>query len=123
MKVLIVDDSKAMRMIVRNTLKQAGFSGFNAIEAGNGAEGLAAIEKENPDLVLSDWNMPEMNGIEMLEKLQEEGRSIHFGFVSSESNPSILKRATDANAEFFITKPFTAEKFQTALEPIFASVS
>ena len=67
--------------------------------------------------------MPEMNGIEMLEKLQEAKNRVQFGFVSSESSPEIHKRATDANAKFFITKPFTPEKFESALAPIVAAAA
>ena len=65
MKILIVDDSKAMRMIVARTLNQTDLSGFTKIEASNGVEALEKIEQESPDLVLSDWNMPEMKGIEL----------------------------------------------------------
>ena len=65
MKILIVDDSKAMRMIVVRTLRQCGISGLQLIEAGNGAEALPIIESQTPDLILCDWNMPEMTGIEL----------------------------------------------------------
>ena len=66
MKILIVDDSKVMRSIVKRTLRQAGFGNHDVVEAGNGAEGLEQVSEHTPDLVLCDWNMPEMNGIEML---------------------------------------------------------
>ncbi len=118
MKVLHVDDSKAMRMIVQRTIKQAGFSGLTFVEAVNGVEALEVIEKENPDIVFSDWNMPEMNGIELLRKLREDGNQIRLGFITSESNPETKKEAMDAGATFVITKPFTADSFQRVLEPI-----
>ena len=122
MKILIVDDSKAMRMIVGRTLKQAGFSGFSAVEAENGAEAFDLISQDKPDLVLSDWNMPEMKGIELLEKLNEEGIEIPFGFVTSESSPESRTRASEAGSKFMITKPFTPEKFEAALSPIFEAI-
>ena len=62
MRILIVDDSKAMRMIITRTLKQAGFSGYTTTEASNGLEALEKIEEETPDVVLCDWNMPEGHG-------------------------------------------------------------
>ena len=85
MKILIVDDSKAMRMIVTRTLRQAGFADHDYLEAADGAEGLAVVAAERPDLVLSDWNMPEVSGIEFLQKLRASGYDTRFGFVTSES--------------------------------------
>ncbi len=89
MKILVVDDSKAMRMIVIRTLKQTAFSGFSAIEANNGAEAIQMIAEHKPDLVLSDWNMPEMKGIDLLKNLRAAGNSIRFGFITSESSPEV----------------------------------
>ena len=118
MKILHVDDSKAMRMIVQRTIKKAGFSGLTFVEAENGVEALQVIAKEQPDVVLSDWNMPEMNGIELLRKLREDGNQITLGFITSESNPETQKEAMDAGAAFVITKPFTPDSFQRMLEPV-----
>ena len=120
MKVLLVDDSKAMRMIVQRTLKQAGFNGLEIVEANNGVEALEVIANDRPDVVLSDWNMPEMNGIDLLKKLRAEGDMITLGFITSESNPDARKEATEAGAAFVITKPFTPDSFQRVLEPVLA---
>lgn len=120
MKLLIVDDSKAMRMIIIRTLKAAGFSGLETIEAASGVEALDLLSKETPDLVLSDWNMPEMNGIELLKQLRANGNDIRFGFITSESGAETLILAKEAGAEFVITKPFSPEKFESILSPIFA---
>ena len=84
-KILIVDDSKAMRMIVSRVLRQAGYGNAEFVEASNGAEGLAAARAGGVDLILSDWNMPEMNGIEFLQALRAGGSTARFGFVTSES--------------------------------------
>ena len=86
MKILVVDDSKAMRMIVRRALRQCEVpGGINVVEADSGVTALEQIAAEHPDLVLSDWNMPEMTGIELLEKLRGDGTTTRFGFVTSES--------------------------------------
>ena len=116
MKILIVDDSKAMRMIVIRTLRQAGFGGHDLVEAVNGAEGLAALGKEAFDLVLSDWNMPQMNGIDFLRAARAAGNNVPFGFVTSEGTAAMRQQATDAGASFLIAKPFTAESFESTLK-------
>ena len=118
MTILIVDDSKAMRMIVRRTLRQAGYPADAVAEASDGREALAAIQENQPDVMLCDWNMPQMTGIELLRSLKESGVSPKFGFVTSESTPDMRAAAFDAGASFFITKPFTPDSFQTALDPL-----
>lgn len=118
MKILVVDDSKAMRMIICRTLKQTDLDGFTTVEASNGVEALEKIDSEKPDIVLSDWNMPEMKGIDLLKKVRESGNQIRFGFITSESSIETKKEATDAGANFLVTKPFTADSVQVALEPL-----
>jgi two-component system chemotaxis response regulator CheY len=87
-------------------------------EAANGAEALKAIKGDKPDLVLSDWNMPEMNGIELLRALKSENVAVQFGFITSEGTADMQGMAKDAGALFLITKPFTVETFQVALRPV-----
>jgi two-component system chemotaxis response regulator CheY len=120
-KILIVDDSKAMRMIVTRTLRQAGFADHDYLEAENGLEGLAQVESAAPDLVLSDWNMPEMSGIEFLQALRAKGNDVRFGFVTSESTDAMRELAAGAGALFHIAKPFTADTFSDALKGVFAA--
>jgi two-component system chemotaxis response regulator CheY len=114
-KIMIVDDSTAMRMIVRKTLRLAGFEGHDFLEADDGMKALAAIKASPPDLVLSDWNMPNMTGIELLEAITKEGIKVKFGFVTTEATPDMRQRATTAGASFLISKPFTPESFKAAL--------
>jgi two-component system chemotaxis response regulator CheY len=121
MKILIVDDSKAMRMIVTRTLRQAGYGDHEFLEAENGVEGLAMVDSAAPDLVLSDWNMPEMNGIEFLQALRAKGNSVRFGFVTSESTDAMRAVALDSGALFLIAKPFTADTFADALGSVLAA--
>ena len=116
MKVLIVVDSKAMRMIVRRTLRQANVETADPAEAGNGTEALDAVNTDQPDLILCDWNMPEMNGIEFLRALRADGNQVRFGFVTSEGTAEMRAEALAAGAQFIITKPFTPEKFGAAIE-------
>ncbi|MGZ4437710.1 MAG: response regulator [Nocardioides sp.] len=118
MKILIVDDSRVMRQIVVRTLRQAGLTGHDLVEADNGRSGLAAVAEHQPHLVLSDWNMPEMTGIEMLQALRASGQTVPLGFVTSEGSPEMLARAEEAGALFVITKPFTPEGFRDVLEPV-----
>ena len=116
MKVLVVDDSKAMRMIVSRTLKATRTYGAAEIsEATNGREALEVILADEPDLVVSDWNMPEMTGIELLQALGERGIRVKFGFVTSESTPEMYERAMAGGALFLVSKPFTPESFELAL--------
>jgi two-component system chemotaxis response regulator CheY len=118
MKILIADDSRVMRQIVTRTLRQAGYDGHDLVEAEDGAQAYDATINEKPDLVLSDWNMPHMTGVEVLRKLRAGGVDVPFGFVTSEGTPEMRKTAEDAGALFLITKPFTAESFRDVLDPI-----
>jgi two-component system, chemotaxis family, chemotaxis protein CheY len=117
MKIMIVDDSSAMRMIVKKTLRQAGFDGHEFAEADDGAKALAAIKASVPDLVLSDWNMPNMTGLELLEALKSSGVKVTFGFITTEATPDMRTRAMGAGAKFLISKPFTPESFKEHLAP------
>jgi len=121
MKILIVDDSKAMRMIVRKTLRQAGYGDHEVEEAVDGADALAKIQTSTPDLVISDWNMPQMSGIQLLQALRQGGNGVAFGFVTSESSGEMRQLASDSGALFLISKPFTADTFQQHLGTILAA--
>lgn len=115
MKILIADDSRAMRMIVTRTLRQAGLSGHELIEAENGREALELVVAHSPDLILSDWNMPEMLGIDFLRSLRASGDSTPFCFVTSEGSDEMRETATAAGALGLIAKPFTADGFLEVL--------
>lgn len=114
MTVLVVDDSRAMRMIVKRTLKKAGIDA-PVEEAENGAVALDAIRANSYDFVLSDWNMPEMNGIELLQALRAEDHPVAFGFVTSEVTSEMRELAESSGAEFLIGKPFTPDDFERHL--------
>jgi two-component system chemotaxis response regulator CheY len=117
MNILVVDDSLAMRMIVVRTMRKAGVKDHNFTEAVDGAAALAAIRQSPPDLVMSDWNMPNMTGIELLRTLRAEGNEIPFGFVTSEFTDEMREAARASGALFLIAKPFTEDDFREILEP------
>ncbi|SFC32626.1 two-component system, chemotaxis family, response regulator CheY [Nocardioides terrae] len=118
MKIIVADDSRVMRQIVIRTLRQAGHGGHEIVEAENGRDCLEKVATEQPDLVLSDWNMPEMNGIDCLGALRASGSQVPFGFVTSEGSEEMRQRAAAAGALFLIAKPFTAETFGDALSEV-----
>ncbi len=117
MKILIVDDSLAMRRIVRRTLRQAGYGDHDCVEAENGKVALDTMAAEKPDLVLCDWNMPEMNGIEFLQTLRGGGDATPFGFVTTEGTEDMRAQAKEAGAAFLLAKPFTADDMAHELRP------
>jgi len=117
-KILIVDDSRVMRAIVTRTLRQAGYDGHVLLEASDGADALRQVQQQSPQLLLSDWNMPGMDGLELLRALRAGGSPVVFGFVTSEVSEHMRQRAKAAGARFLITKPFTAEAFREHLNPI-----
>lgn len=117
MRIMVVDDSTAMRMIVQRTLRKAGFRNHTFVEAADGAEALAAIAASPPDLVLSDWNMPRMTGIELLGSLRAAGSTVKFGFVTSEITDEMRGLAAQSGALFLIGKPFNEDTFREILEP------
>lgn len=106
-------------MIIKRTLRQAGFSGLEVAEAENGRAGLDALKTSRPALVLCDWNMPEMAGIEVLRALRDRGDQTPFGFITSEVAPDVRVEASSAGAQFFITKPFGSDTFRDILSPFF----
>jgi two-component system chemotaxis response regulator CheY len=118
MRILVADDSRAMRQIVKRTLRQAGYTGHDVVEAGDGETALALIREGAAELVLCDWNMPGISGLEVLQRVRSEGVDVIFGFVTSEVSPTMRERALAAGADFVITKPFTDASFVEALEPL-----
>ncbi len=120
MFVLVADDSRVMRQIVIRTLRQAGYDDWEIIEANDGQEAYEMALDHQPDLILSDWNMPRATGIEALQALRQAGCDIPFGFVTSEGSPEMREQAEAAGALFLIAKPFTADSFREALDPVLA---
>ena len=118
MHVLIVDDSRIMRQIVRRSLDKAGFAELKVSEAANGSEALDSFHRERPDLILSDWNMPEMDGMEFLQAVRGEDPKIPLGFNTTQSTSDLRKRALRYGAHFLLSKPFTPEALGAAVNAI-----
>ena len=123
MKILVADDSRVMRQIVIRTLRQAGYDDHDIVEAEDGRDAYDKVQAEKPDLVLSDWNMPNMTGLECIECLQAmraSGSAVPFGFVTSEGSADMREKAADAGALFLIAKPFNEDTFKDALDGVIA---
>jgi CheY-like chemotaxis protein len=118
MKILIVDDSRAMQTIVRRGIEQLGYQNLLLKQANNGLEALDVIRVWEPDFVISDWHMPEMNGIDLLHAINREMLGIHIGFVTTESSEERLEEARAAGAKFIVQKPFDTKTLHEALLPI-----
>jgi two-component system chemotaxis response regulator CheY len=121
MKIVVADDSRAMRMIVVRTLRQAGLGRHEVLEAENGREALDLVGRHAPDLILSDWNMPGLTGIQLLATLRARGDQIPFCFVTSEGSEEMRDQAAAAGALGLIAKPFTPEAFLDLLSPVVTS--
>jgi two-component system chemotaxis response regulator CheY len=118
MDILLVDDSKTMRGIVQRAIRQAGFRGLTVGEAENGVQALEKLRADQPKLILSDWNMPEMSGIDFLVQVRASANRVPFGFITSEASAAIKELAMNSGANFLISKPFSPETMQEALFPI-----
>src|SRR5579872_1824303 len=119
-RALIVDDSSVMRKIVEKSLRQAGLELSQVLEAGNGAEGLAVV-KDNPvDLILSDINMPAMDGLEFVRQLKtlDNAKNIPVVMITTEGSESHVIQALTHGAKGYIRKPFTAEQVREHILPL-----
>lgn len=115
MKAMVVDDSRATRVILRNALEREGFT---VLEAGDGQQALERLTESGPlDLALVDWNMPVMNGYELIKSLRAQtsfdGMSIMM--VTTESEGAQIQRALDAGANEYVMKPFSPEMLREKL--------
>jgi two-component system chemotaxis response regulator CheY len=119
MKVLCVDDFSTMRRIVKNILKQLGFE--NVDEAENGADALEKLKKGGYDFVITDWNMPVMDGLSLLSKMREdpELKDLPILMVTAESEKEKVVTAIEAGVNNYIVKPFTAEILKDKMDKIF----
>ena len=109
MKILVVDDFTTMRKVVRNLLKQGGYE--NVVEAEDGQAALRTIKSQKIDFIISDWNMPNMTGIELLKAVRADAEisATPFLMVTAEALQDNVIAAVKAGVSNYIVKPFTAE--------------
>jgi two-component system chemotaxis response regulator CheY len=119
MRVLVVDDFSTMRRIVKNILRQLGFT--NVVEADDGTAAWEILNREKIDFVVSDWNMPQMTGIELLRRVRasEQHADIPFLMVTAEAQQENIIEAVQAKVSNYIVKPFTAETMKQKIDKIF----
>ena len=110
--ILIVDDSPVMRKVIRRTISLSGIDLGNISEAGNGKEGLQKLEEDWIDLILTDINMPEMDGLQFIEELKNDEvmNTIPVIVISTEGRDNVVQQALSFGAADYITKPFQPEE-------------
>jgi two-component system chemotaxis response regulator CheY len=116
-KILVVDDSASVRQQVGMALTQAG---YGVVEAVDGLDGLSKLPTSGVSLVISDINMPRMNGLEMVEKMRVDPKvsSLPVLMLTSEGQPAIIERAKKAGAKGWIIKPFKADLLVAAVKKL-----
>ena len=120
LNVLIVDDSSVMRKIVDRSLRQAGLELKQVLEAGNGVEALARVQQNRVDLILTDINMPTMDGLELVRQLQavENAKGVPIVMITTEAGESQVVAALSNGARGYIRKPFTPDQIKERIIPL-----
>ena len=118
--VLVVDDSSVMRKIIVRSLEQAGLHFDTVMEAGNGAEALEIVKKVSPSLILSDMNMPTMDGLEFVRQLKgiATAQAIPVVMITTEAGEAHVMEAISSGARGYIRKPFTADQIKERIVPL-----
>jgi two-component system chemotaxis response regulator CheY len=121
-KILVVDDFATMRKVVRNLLKQGGYE--NIVEAEDGVTALKVLKSQKIDLVISDWNMPNMTGLELLKAVRadEDLKATPFLMVTAEALQDNVIAAVKAGVNNYIVKPFTAEVLNDKIKKILEKI-
>jgi len=120
LKIIAVDDSPTMRRIIINTLKRAGFT--DVIEANDGKDALAKMKVEKPNFVITDWNMPEMDGLTFVTTLRgmEEFKTLPILMVTTRSVKDDIVEAMKAGVNNYIVKPFTPDTLKAKIDQTLA---
>lgn len=119
LKILVVDDFATMRRIMKNILKQLGYT--NITEADDGTTALEELKRGSFDLIISDWNMPKMTGLDLLKMVRSDPvyKDIPFLMVTAEAQKQNVIEAVQAGVSNYVVKPFTAEAIADKLDKIF----
>jgi len=123
MKILIVDDFSTMRRIIKNLLRDLGFT--NTAEADDGATALPMLQSGNFDFLVTDWNMPIMNGLDLLREVRADDKLKHLPvlMVTAEAKRDQIITAAQAGVNGYVVKPFTADTLKDKIEKIFERVN
>ncbi|WP_320040702.1 response regulator [uncultured Desulfobacter sp.] len=118
--ILIVDDSMPMRTVLKRSLTAAGYAGAKILEASDGKEALTVLAGDWVDLIMTDYNMPEMNGLSFLKKIKNDAlfKEIPVVVISTEGNDLKIQEFMDSGAAGYITKPFTPENLRDLIVSI-----
>jgi len=118
MKILLVDDSRTIRNIQKNVLAQMGYT--DILEAADGVEALKLLESETPDLVLVDWNMPNMDGLTLVSRIRQKDTALPLIMVTTEAEKGRVIEALKAGVNNYLVKPFTGEVLSAKIEQTLA---
>ncbi len=123
MKILIVDDFSTMRRIIKNLLRDLGFT--NTAEADDGATALPMLQSGNFDFLVTDWNMPIMSGLDLLREVRADENLKHLPvlMVTAEAKRDQIIAAAQAGVNGYVVKPFTAQALKDKIEKIFVRVN
>ncbi|MCZ6815511.1 MAG: response regulator [Planctomycetota bacterium] len=121
MKIMLVDDSRTIRNIQKSTLKSLGHE--DILEASDGVEALKIKAETPPDLMLVDWNMPNMDGITLIRKIRETDKTTPIIMCTTEAEKSRILEAVKAGVNNYVVKPFTAETLSERIEQTMAKVA
>ncbi len=122
--ILIVDDSLPMRSVIKRTIKAAGYGSGDLLEAANGQEAIDLLKKSWVDIIMTDYNMPVMNGLELIQAIKKDeiSKDIPVVVISTEGNESKIQEFMDSGAAGYITKPFTSEAIRDLIVNILGEV-
>lgn len=115
LKVLVIEDSPLMRKLIHKALRQSSVAVDETVEASNGEEGLKCLQESSPDVILCDWNMPVMDGLEFVTQARTSSTTPII-MLTTEGTDDKKAKAVAAGANGYVTKPFTPEKLEQAIE-------
>ncbi len=118
MRILVADDSTTMRNIVKKHLRKSGYGDHEVVEAGSGKEAHSMVLREEPDLMITDIDMPEMSGLELVKALRDQGVDVLFGVASAQINLDVAIEAAQLGARFVLRKPYDTDTFKRAIRPV-----
>lgn len=118
-KVLVVDDSTALRMVIKKVLRETDINFTEILEAANGKEALEVLDKSEVDLIFSDINMPEMNGLDFIQGMRDKNIDTPVVVISTDGSQDTVIQAIKLGAKGYIKKPFSADKLKTVFDKIF----